>query len=211
MNEKECPTCKKVFLKPKLLSPNNWSKVIYCSRSCYHDNGRSEISCAICSKKVTVRKSDKDKTKTCSKECAKINFSNNAKARGLGKESHFKAGSKTAREMSERMKADYKAGRMEHMIDVWEESGRRWTGKGNPGYKDGLYHGYPMIKVNGRWMETHRHLMEEKLGRKLMYNEVVHHINGIKADYRIENLIVMTRATHLAHHKAERRSQGKKQ
>lgn len=46
----------------------------------------------------------------------------------------------------------------------------------------------------------HRVIMENFLERKLMPDEVVHHINGNKADNRIENLQVMTRAEHTRYH-----------
>jgi hypothetical protein len=38
--------------------------------------------------------------------------------------------------------------------------------------------------------------MEQHLGRRLAFNEVVHHINHDGWDNRIENLVVMTRAEH---------------
>lgn len=50
-------------------------------------------------------------------------------------------------------------------------------------------------------MSLHRKLAEEKLGRKLIRGEVVHHINGDHSDNRMENLAVMMAREHARLHR----------
>lgn len=59
---------------------------------------------------------------------------------------------------------------------------------------------YKIKYSNGKNKLEHRVIVEEKLGRKLLKNESVHHINGDKRDNRIENLVVMNKAEHHSLH-----------
>jgi hypothetical protein len=83
----------------------------------------------------------------------------------------------------------------------------RWTG--GRGYQDGYItvwvgHDHPMADHRGRAKE-HRLVMAEHLDRPLAISEVVHHINGIKDDNRIENLMLFKNGSaHIKHHWVER-------
>lgn len=48
--------------------------------------------------------------------------------------------------------------------------------------------GYVALRIDGRVITEHRWAMEQKLGRKLVKGESVHHKNGVRADNRPENL-----------------------
>ncbi len=58
---------------------------------------------------------------------------------------------------------------------------------------------YPMANSKGCVAE-HRLIMAKHLGRYLKPGEVVHHINGLNKDNRIENLEVMDSKKHLSEH-----------
>lgn len=58
-----------------------------------------------------------------------------------------------------------------------------------------------------RNVRQHVVVMERHIGRRLLPNEDVHHLNGNKQDNRIENLALMTKAEHSRLHNARRNYQ----
>lgn len=61
---------------------------------------------------------------------------------------------------------------------------------------------HPSSNRDGYVLE-HRYVMEAQIGRYLYAHEHVHHINGDKADNRLENLVVLTKKAHHKLHAGE--------
>ena len=72
----------------------------------------------------------------------------------------------------------------------------------NPGKGFWLENGYKIIQYQCKPIKEHRHFMEQHLGRKLLRKEVIHHVNGIKTDNRIENMKVISQSEHRKLHLA---------
>lgn len=112
-----------------------------------------------------------------------------------------------------------KKGRMSHLkgkkrvfTKEWKDNMRKAALKR---YENSL--GYYMHKGSGYYRvskgvhkgkKLHRVIMEQEIGRKLKSNEVVHHINEIKTDNRIENLQLMTHSEHSSLHAMIRLERG---
>ena len=86
-----------------------------------------------------------------------------------------------------------------------------FNGDKNPNWKGGRvkYKGYILIynhnhpfADNDGYIREHRLVMEEAIGRYLKPEEVVHHINEIHDDNRLENLMLFANNNeHLKHHR----------
>jgi hypothetical protein len=80
---------------------------------------------------------------------------------------------------------------------------RHYAWKGRLVDKNGyvLIHckGHPNARKHTHYVFEHRLVVEESLGRYLLPTEVVHHINGVRDDNRLENLqVFQSNADHLA-------------
>ncbi|MDF1498512.1 MAG: HNH endonuclease [Patescibacteria group bacterium] len=114
------------------------------------------------------------------------------------------------RNHSEKTINAYKTGKMDHMVNVWQKASKRWLGENNPRWRkigDIKYdtQGYAIIKTENGWIERARVVAEKKLGRKLKKEEIIHHINYIKNDDRVENLYLFKNGKeHRQYHGANR-------
>lgn len=70
--------------------------------------------------------------------------------------------------------------------------------------------GYKVLYNNGNSIKEHIYIMEQHIGRKLLPNEVVHHIDKDKTNNNISNLLLLTQSEHSKLHRELDKKSGKK-
>lgn len=83
---------------------------------------------------------------------------------------------------------------------LWK--GGRYLSKTGPRKIWFIYAPNHPYRVQGRYVQEHRLVMEKHIGRYLTRKEVVHHINGNSEDNRLDNLMLFpTSEAHLNYHR----------
>lgn len=187
----KCEKCGKTFFVkyPSL-------KRKFCSHKCANNAawdgktrvGKVQFSCKTCGKVFYVLRCDHrfkegSEIKYCSNKCAgaAIRTGEQKPCKQCGKLFYSTRHDFCSRECASEYRAEHSA------------------------HKPYMENGYVVHHVRGYNKKgnakEHRLVVEEAIGRRLGKDEVVHHVNGIKTDNRLENLRVMGRKEHSELHR----------
>ena len=89
--------------------------------------------------------------------------------------------------------------------DCYSKARKKLTRELSSNWNGGIWitpDGYRFIKQeDGTYRGEHRLIMEKSLGRSLLSEEIVHHIDGDKLNNNIDNLCLMSRKQHADIHR----------
>lgn len=183
---KICPTCEKEFFNKK------HPEAIFCSNQCRAETRKKTIDrkCLVCGKEFkTIPAHDK---RYCSRKCYWKSIE------GKGNPAYWKD-KKLSEEHRKKLSESHKGQRPAHVVKGWTNQTSFKKGSEHRNWKEGRVksHGYILIynpkhpfNVRG-YVREHRLIMEKLLKRYLKPEEIVHHINGVVDDNRIENLMYL--------------------
>lgn len=199
--EKPCEHCQ----EPIRGMPSEVAKRRFCSRECANLTRRGirvtewvTMNCLICDAEFQVTPAwvRSGRRKYCTKACQTVATAQQRDRRGKAHtpEARSKMGKNTPR----------------------GENSRRWKGGRflHKGYVHVMIETLPpetrslvqQMTTKGKYVLEHRAIATTMLGRPLTTDDVVHHLNGEKADNRPENPVVTPRADHsMEHREFERR------
>lgn len=183
----------------------------FCNRECANEAGAKprrgqEVECSICERSFYVLPGSKKRI--CSKECRSKSYKQHRlklTCPVCGKEFSLTKAAAAGRG------AEPSCSRACDLIrrtknGIGREHNGRPVIKWSTGYLFLYEPDHPASFRNG-WLAEHRWVMEQHLGRQLTTEEHVHHINGVKDDNRIENLVVLGHSEHSRITQAERKEQ----
>ena len=142
-------------------------------------NGK-ELPCQLCGKIVYIPKYRIKSFKFCSRKCSSKLSNINRKYKPLSETIKNKISKTLMGKIIGNKHYNWKGGRYYHA--------------------DGYVYIYtPNHKYKNKdgYVFEHRLVMEKKLGRYLLPSEQIHHINGIKDDNRLNNLMIIGNSAHL--------------
>lgn len=152
----------------------------FCSQQCFREwkskhykHKRIIVKCKTCNKSFAIFPSRKGIIEYCSRKCSAPVSAEASRKAHLGDRNY-----------------NWQGGRSKNGHGYWMRSVSsipiedKWL-------VDGICQG----KRKLQFLE-HRYLIAKKMGRTLTKEEIVHHINGIKEDNRLENLQLLTKSTH---------------